>query len=667
MFFDDAPQVLKRTAALRRAPPIPETGWRPPRDFPNLSGATLIGLDTETKELDWEHGPGWGRGKGHIVGVSLAAIDAHGNTGAWYWPVRHEVQTEYNCDPSQVFRFVKDVLETRIPKVGANLIYDCGWLATENIFVQGELHDVQFAEGLLVDNARVNLDFLGNKYVESGKETNLLYQWLRQAYGLGDKEDPRSFIYRSPPTLAGPYAEADALLPIRILQKQWSLLGAENLHTVYRMECDLIPLLIMMRLRGVKIDLNRTEELYDDLGKRFVVAQAELDTLAGESVNASAPSDLVKVFDKFKLPYPMTPTGKPSFKQDFLKALEHPIGKSINKIRGIEKLRNTFVKGYLLEGNVNGRIHASFNPMKGDDEGADSGRFSSSKPNLQNIPSRSELGKLVRSCFVPEGICWQKSDQSQVEYRMLVHHAVGERSEELRAQYRADPKTDYHKLTQGLVKRESGILIPRNADECNDETGRLTIKEINFGLLYGMSQNKLARTAGLSKDKAAHVFDAYHAGNPYVRATMRYYADLVQRQGYVETVLGRRTRFDLWEPKDVDYDNRAQPVPYYHAINIWGSKIQRAYEHKAINRALQGGAADQMKMWMLTAYKAGVFNVIGVPLLTVHDELDCDVMDESPIQNEAYAELDRIGHECLPLRCPLKVDTKRGPNWGAIG
>jgi DNA polymerase I-like protein with 3'-5' exonuclease and polymerase domains len=678
--FDDIFLVPRKESVLRKPPPVPHTGWTCPRDFPNLSNAVVIGLDTETKELDFEHGPGWSRGQGHIIGFSLSAIDNYGNEGKWYFPVRHEYMPEQNHPyPQQCFNWLRDVLNSPyVPKVGANLIYDLGWLTEENIFVQGELHDVQFAESLLVNDAVTNLDYLGGKYFNQGKETDLVYQWCAEAYGGNVNGKQRSNLWRAPPALVGPYAESDAMLPLRVFEKQRPLLLNEGLWEVYRLECDNIPLIIEMRRQGVRIDVSAAERMFTEVQLLIEQGEADLTALAGKPIKASNPTEIGELLTKFGIKVPLTQTTKKySVTKPFLKALTHPIGKKINEVRTLTKLRDTFVKGYLLERNVNGIIHGSFNPLKGDEDGgADSGRFSSSNPNLQNIPSRSDLGKKLRSCFIPDDghDCWQKSDQSQVEYRMLVHDAVSmdangndTRADEVRAQFNAEPNTDYHKLTQALVKRESGVYIPRNADECTAETGTLTIKEINFGLLYGMGEGKMAKTAGFSKEKSKLVFAAYHSGNPYVKATMDYYSKMVQEVGYVPTLLGRRTRFDLWEPIDIDYMNRAIPLPYMDAIRQYGPRIQRSDAHKGINRRLQGGAADQMKVAMRDLWKSGVIHVIGVPKLTVHDELDWSVKDRSREQNEAYKEADRIMKECVPLRIPLKVDTKRGPNWGAIG
>jgi DNA polymerase I-like protein with 3'-5' exonuclease and polymerase domains len=205
MFFDDVDIAPKKRVTLRLPPPIPHTGWTPPSEFPNLSAATCIAFDTETKDIDLvDMGPGWARKRGHIVGVSIAAEDRLGNTGKWYFPVRHEVQPEFNMNPDNVFGFLKPVLEDRrTAKIGANLMYDIGWLTEENIFVDGPLLDVQFAEALVCEDL-VALDILGRKYLGIGKTTNMLYEWLERAYPETSDRQRRADIFRAPPSLVGP-------------------------------------------------------------------------------------------------------------------------------------------------------------------------------------------------------------------------------------------------------------------------------------------------------------------------------------------------------------------------------------------------------------------------------------------------------------------------------
>ncbi len=659
MFFDDLDLSLKKNVTLKSAPPIPATKWAPPGYFPNLSGADFIAFDVETKEPDLEHGPGWARGKGHIVGVAVGAhFSDSSKDRAWYFPVRHEVQSDMNLDAAQVFRWLKHTLETdHIPKVGANLLYDVGWLTEENIYVLGDLHDVQFAEALLQEEGLVNLDHLGLKYCGCGKESSLLYKWCADAYGGSVSGSQRSNIYRAPPSLVGLYAESDVLLPLSVLKKQLVLLENEHLMDVYRMECESIYYLVRMRIAGVTVDVKKAELIYGKLSESIGSQQKHLFDQTGVHVNVDSSKDLAKLFDSVGLVYPQTSKGSPSFAKDFLKTVDHPVVRLIQNIRECRIVQNTFIKSYILESNVNGKLHTQFHPLRAEKYGTRSGRFASTNPNLQNIPVRTELGKSIRSLFIPDSghILLEKNDQSQIEYRFLAHFAVGAGSDYVRLQYNSDRKTDYHALTQLLVKQQAGISIDRKP-----------IKTVNFGLLYGMSEGALSRELGLDSATASKLFKAYHKGNPYVKATMCEISDDAQKKGYVCTVLGRRSRFTAWEPKQVDYGNRATPLPYDRAVELYGIFIQRSSTYKAINRLLQGSAADAFKKALQKCVSSGVFDVIGVPRLQVHDELVFSVIDDSREQNEAYAEMHNILETAVKLRVPLLVDTGRGHNWGSI-
>lgn len=673
MFFpDDIALTKKKSTSIKTPPPTPDTGWLPPTDYPNLSAATVIGFDVETKETDFDAGPGWARGQGHIVGFSLSAQDAVGNRGKWYFPVRHEVESHLNLDPTTSFRWAKDILENPYThKVGANILYDIGWLTEENIFVQGELYDVQFAEALLHEDGEVNLDYLGSKYAHKGKTTDLLYSWCASAYGGAVSGKQRANIYRASPRLVGYYGEDDADLPIDIMNKQAPLLHREGLWDVFRMECDLIPLLIKMRLTGVRVDLDRAEQLQAELTLDIQRLQQEMYQMTGFWVNIAASSDLAKAFNTLGIPFKHTAKGQPSFTKEFLNSVEHPFGELIRSTREHIKIRDTFIKSYILNKNYNGRLHCSFHPLRADEGGTRSGRFSSSDPNLQNIPARSNLGKKVRTVFVPdEGhVAWQKSDYSQIEYRLLAHFAVGQGSDALRAEYNNDPRTDYHDNT---FYRLCPFMGWNPEDDAVRKNFRKPVKNINFGLLYGMGLKKLSRalmeyfSGTLSKEQIKELFNAYHEANPYVKATMNAVADFAQINGYVCTVMGRRSRFNLWEKNGSFGEERSFALPYHAALDAYGSDIVRSQTHKAINRVLQGSAADMIKAGMLNCYKSGVFDVIGVPKLQVHDELDFSVQDYSPQHEEAYSEMQRTMENAIPLRIPVLVDSGRGANWGEI-
>ncbi len=652
MFWADAAKSRKRgQSAPRPMPPIPDTGWVAPA-FPNLSSASCLSFDLETYDPELnEYGPGWGRGKGHIVGFSVGADGG----GRWYFPIRHEIEPETNLDPGHALAWLRDTLsDPRQAKIGANLLYDIGWLLHEGINVAGELVDVQFAEALLDERALVDLETLSQKYLGEGKQVALLQKWIKDFYAPPDKLWRRD-IYRSPPRLAGPYGEGDADLPMRLAPILGQRLMDEGLFDIFRMECELIPLLVQMRMAGVSVDIKAAEQLRDTLIIQSRDEQKQLDALVGAPVDIDSAATIARAFDKFGIPYGRTPTGKPSFTKDFFKTVKHPIAGHIQKIRKYEKFRGTFVEGYILDSNVNGKIYCSFHPLRGEEGGTRSGRFSSSDPNLQNIPIRDQiLGPATRRIFIPDPghESWRKYDYSQIEYRFLIHYAVGPGADEARERFNRYPDTDYHEMIQTLIKEHTGELMDRRP-----------IKNLNFGLVFGMGKDKLARSTGMELAKAKKFIDIYDKAVPFAKPTMKAYMDEANNTGVIKTVLGRRSRFDLWEP-DSGYgksdDKKTPALPYELAIRRYG-KIRRGYIHKALNRLLQGSAADLMKVAMHRCWKDGVFAYTGVPRLTVHDELD---FSDPGGNDEAFAEMNRIMETAIPLRIPVKAGLDRGANWG---
>lgn len=659
MFWEDRPTVGRGGRVERVMPPIPDTGWTPPKSFPNLSAAKVIGIDTETYDPELlEKGPGWARGKGHIVGVSITADD----DGKWYFPVRHEVEPEYNLNPDSVFSWLRDSLVNPYqPKVGANLIYDLGWLRTEGIRVVGDLIDVQYAEALLDENGQVNVDYLGQKYLGMGKETSLLYQWCADYYGGNASGKQRANIYRAPPRLVGPYAEMDAVIPQQVIRHQYLELERQGLLDVFLMECRLMPLIIEMREAGVSIDISKAEELRDTLEAREKLELQKIKKLVGFDVDINTADSLARAFDTLGLGYGLTAKSKkPSFTKSFLEGLQHPIGNHIREVRKLAKLRGTFIESYLLDSHINGKVYGQFHLLRGDDNGTRSGRFSSSNPNLQNIPVRDEeLAPLLRGMFIPdEGhAAWRKYDYSQIEYRFLIHFAVGQGSDAARQLFNQYPDTDYHEMALDLVAPEAGWDISTKALR---KQHRRPIKNINFGLIYGMGVDKLSGDLGLSKSQGKKLFAAYHKGVPFAKATMDACSDMATSQGIITTILGRRSRFDLWEP--VGWGHETKALPYDTAIRTYGN-IQRAYTHKALNRRLQGSAADLMKRAMLNCYEAGIFDEIGVPRLTVHDELD---FSDPGGKDEAFKEMQHHLETAIPISIPVKADGEIGPNWGDL-
>lgn len=688
--FDGIALVDRKDVHIRSLPPIPSTGWKAP-EFPNLSAATIIGLDTETYDPELlQAGPGWARHKGHIVGYSLSAQDRAGNTGKWYFPMRHEVEPGDNLDPVQTMRFAKHVLENPdTPKVGANLIYDVGWYAEEGVNIKGPLHDIQFAEAIIDNNAFVGLDILAHKYLNEHKQSDTLEQWITEAY-RPKKSQWRGNIYRSPPRLVGPYGESDADLPLRIIQKQWAIIAEQNLGQVYDLEHGLLPMLIAMRQQGVSVDVPYAERMYYDLGNdieqlyRKVEAEFGYNLVNTKGDESSDSRQIGKLLDHIGIAYPRTaptktaPNGNPSITKEWLEALTHPVGDVLHDIREHEKMRQTFVKSYILEKNVNGKLYPVFHPLKGETNGTMLGRFSSSDPNLQNIPARTKLGKKVRGAFIPDAghALWLKNDYSQIHYRILAHFAVDDgdgSADRLRQAYIDDPDMDYHfnvyRDVAPLMNWSQSYSMAGNAfapmdqqpDDIQDH--RRIIKNINFSGLYGVGEKTVGYKylVGMSAAQVKDFLATYHRGAPYIKATMKEMENEAERFGYVTSLLGRRIRFMMYEPRG--FGDRRPALPYERALREYGEFIRLAFLYRAVNYKFQGSEPDIMKTGMLKCWNSGVFDYTGVPRLTVHDELDFSVRDTSPQMQEAFRFIRDTMQGAITLRVPVKVDTTTGPNW----
>lgn len=675
--FDKIDLVTKKAAHIHALPPVPDTPWRPPTEFPNLSSAAIISFDCETKDPDLTvAGPGWARGKGHIVGYSIAAQDRQGNYGAWYFPMRHEVEGSDNLDVNQCLNFAKTWLETPgLPKVGANLLYDIGWFSEEGVNVQGPFHDIQFAEALIDSTAEsVSLDALAHKYLGERKQHDGLKEWAKEAYKTTDKTW-RKDIFRCPPRLVGFYGEGDAHQPLRIIQKQWPIIAEENLGEIYDIEHGIIPLLIAMRRAGVYVDVSQAmqfrEELQEDISRLYAKIEHEygyrlVNTKGDESSDSR---QIGKLLRHLGLDTPLTKAGNPSVTKEWLEVLKHPVAEDLLAIREHEKIKSTFIESYIIDKNVNGFLYPLFHPLRGEKNGTFLGRFASSDPNLQNIPSRTDLGKRVRKQFKPDPghSHWRKHDYSQIHYRILANYAVDDPrgpqggAEELRQSYIKNPDMDYH--TQVYMKT-APLMGWSTTDDDEIKKRRRPIKNVNFSLLYGVGKETMVYKylKGMSDDEVEAFFKAYYEGAPYVKPTMAAIAAEAEQNGFITTLRGRRIRFNLWEPRG--YNNKAIPLPKDQAIRKYGSFIQLAFLYRAVNYKFQGSEPDIMKAGMLACWNSGVFDYTGVPRLTVHDELDWSVPDNSPQMQEAFEFIKYTMETTTLMRVPIKVDASEGPSWG---
>lgn len=595
--------------APRIMPPIPETGWEPRENFPDLSSAKVIAFDTETNDPDLlEKGPGPRRGA-YIAGVSIAT-DGFAN----YYPIAHSLGK--NLDKGKVFAWLREQLgRAQQIKVGANLLYDMDFLSHEGVEVRGELFDVLYADPLIDEyQMSYSLEAVARRRLGTGKETSLLYEWAADAYGGKVDGRQRGNIWRCPSELVGPYAIEDARLPIQILRAQWPILREKGMLDILRMECRLMPLLLRLRQRGVAIDLKRAQEVDDELSTRIEEAKKEV------GINVYAAADLQALCDKEGIEYPRTELGAPSFVKKWLMSHPHPALRAVSQLRTYYKLRNDFIRSAMLGSQIEGRIHCEFNPLRSDDYGTVSGRFSSSHPNLQQIPKRDEYwGPRIRSCFIPEDpdLLWMCNDLSQIEYRLGVHYGCGDGIEEVRAAYRNDRKTDFYALASkitGLPRQES--------------------KSISLGTLYGMREKKFALMTGKPLDEAYELFRQFNEGLPFMRATYDAAAKDAELDGFVRTIGGRVCN------------------------------ITPGFEHKALNRKLQGSCADWIKVSMLRAWEAGIFDVLH-PYLTVHDELDSGV-PRNATGLEAALELHQIMTHAYPLCIPVLAGIDIGRSWGEL-
>jgi DNA polymerase I-like protein with 3'-5' exonuclease and polymerase domains len=660
-FWTDTPQQEVGSRIVRDRPmaPIPDTGWVAPKEFPRLDNVRIIGLDTETKDPDLEtKGPGFRRGDAHVVGITVATDDR-----SWYFPMRHEVRPEENLNPENVLAWAKDQLERPgILKVGANLIYDLDALSNEGIQVEGPFYDVQNAEALIDENRlQYNLDSLSQERLGRSKESSVLAQWVWDSYG--DK-NYRANIWRSPPCLVGHYGEQDGRLPLLVRQQQLTDLDADDLLDLNDMEQKLIPMLLAMRLRGVRVDIPKFQKLDDQLTLEIQDKQFQLNKLAGCEVDVDAAATIAQAFDTLGITYPLTAkTKKPSFVKEWLENHPAEVARRITQLRTLMKFQSTFVRGYVLNLNVNGYVHCLFNQLRSDDYGTVSGRFSSSLPNLQNIPARDSVwGPLIRSGFIPDPDCeWVRFDWSQIEFRCVAHYGRGPSAEEIRRRYQQDPTVNFHKMVAEMVWKERA------------ETHYKAAKNINFGLVYGMGEALLANNTGMTLEEAKPIFAEYHSKMPFIKAADNSLYKEAQRvaseRGFIKTLLGRRRRFHLWEPmwqgRDNDSDNTRRALRYEAAKSEWGPRIRRAFTHKALNGVMQGTAADMMKSAMVAFWESGAASVLGAPMLTVHDELD---FSKPPGReaDEAVKEVKYIMENTVKLNVPVIADLETGPNWGEL-
>lgn len=616
--------------------------------FPDLRGR-LKAVDCETCDpLLKEEGPGWHRDDTFIAGVAIGTEDGFRQ----YYPVAHEGGG--NMDQDKVFAYLDEQLSDDAPKVGAHLGYDLGFLEESGVRVNGPLWDVQNAEPLLNENRfSYSLETLSKHYLGIGKLDDELDEWLIARFG---KKNPKNNIWRAPADIVAPYAIGDVNHPLEIFKLQRPELERQGLWQLFDIESRLIPILYEMRKRGVAVNLDRAEQMRDRLKAEMAADQAKIDRIAGREVSVWAADSLAPAFDAIGLRYPLTPkTQKPSLTKPFLERVDHELARLVLNVRRLDKMIGTFIEGCILERHVNGRIHCQFNQQRGEDGGAVSGRFSSSNPNLQFIPVRTDEGKLLRSMFIPDHGCeWWKVDYSQIEFRLMVHDAACldlPGAAEIAQMYIDDPDTDFHEVIAEIVF---------GSDYTKEQRSRG--KTINFGIAFGEGKDKLAMQLGVLIEEALRIIAQYHKKVPFMSRLAEGAMKLAAIQGEIETLLGRKRRFP-WGKTTWDRNTgESRTITFPHRVP--GSK--RVFTHKALNARIQGSAADVLKKAMVDVSDSGVLDELGgIYQLTVHDELDGS-MPRTPRALEALRELKDIMEKTVSLEVPLRVDVSTGSNWGDV-
>ncbi len=643
----------------------PPSSWKPPivSELPSWAGMKRVCVDVETRDDKLkELGIGVRRG-GYITGISVTIEDSN---QSFYLPIRHAGGD--NMNEQEVLRYLRDNGRQFTGQiVGANLGYDLDYLWQEDIlFPQVSFfRDVLIADPLIFElHNSYSLLNVGKRHDVVAKNEAALEE-AAKLYGV----DPKSGMWKLPARHVAEYAIRDTQSPLEILRKQEAIIEKEDLWNIWNLESKVLPVLVKMRRRGVRIDENKLAQVCKWAADQEREALAIVKNHTGVDIgfgNVWQPDALAPALKAAGIAITLTATGKASIKKDVLAGIDHPVAKAIAYSRKVNKLRTTFGAS-VYQFMVNGRIHAAMNQIavedeeSGDMKGARYGRLSSEKPNIQQQPARDEFAAFWRSIYLPEeGAIWATKDYSQQEPRWTTHFAAQLGLPQAGAaakRYRDDPTTDNHQMMAEITG------LPRKA-----------AKNIFLGLCYGEGGAKLCRELGLSTrwalgtgsgrdykveyfpdreaamnrrfhleqecriweaagEEGQKVLDTFDSRCPYVRKLAKEATRLAKKRGWVRTIGGRRLNF----PEKED-----------------GS---RDWTHKALNRVIQGSSADQVKAAIVEIDRS-------IPeaflQLQVHDELDGSYGSVAEAQRVADIMRNIITSEHVPF----KVDLEIGPSWG---
>ncbi len=642
---------------------VAQTEWIIPKEFPDLREAEEIAIDLETRDPNLKStGSGAISGQGEVVGIAVA-VNGYKN----YFPIAHEEGP--NLDREKTLEWFRDICKSPATKIFHNAMYDVCWIRNLGIKINGLIIDTMIAASIINENRfSYTLNTLSWHHLSEGKSEARLVQAAKER-GL----DAKAEMWRLPAMEVGAYAEKDAEITLKLWNKLKKIIVEDNLQDIFNLETDLFPCLVDMRFLGVRVDVEASNQLKKELSTKEELLLHQVKKETGVDTQIWAARSIATVFDKLKLPYEKTEkTQSPSFTKNFLSNHPHPVVQMIAQARKLNKVNTTFIDTILKHEHC-GRIHADINQIRSDDGGTVTGRFSYSNPNLQQIPARDpETGPLLRSLFIPEEGCkWGTFDYSQQEPRLVAHYALKfslPSVNKIADSYENDPSTDFHKIVAEMAK------IPRSQ-----------AKTINLGLFYGMGKAKLQGELGVSKEKSEELFLKYHGEAPFVKQLMNKVMKAAEARGQIKTLLGRRCRFPKYEPvlRGADWGTYVPPEDHERMLelqemgphlkdfegniikdkdgkpkkNYWHqNSTRRAFTYKALNKLIQGSAADMTKKAMVDLYKEGLLAHI-----QIHDELDFSIESK-----EQADKIKNIMENAVDLEVPNKVDYESGPNWGEI-
>ena len=647
--------MIKRHLDDRQLPLIlPESNWVGKEFFPSLQDYPEIGFDTETHDpgLERERGSSWALGEGKLLGFTISTSDF-----SKYYPIAHP---EDNIDGEKALAWLRHEFKTyKETIVGQNLMYDLGWSDRVGVVAPiAKFYDCMFGAALL-DEYRPHYDLssLAVGYGLPPKDEGLLRE-AAACYGV----DPKAGLWRLPARFVGPYAERDGMAPLEIRSRQLVELEAEDLLAAVKLEHQLLPLNVLMRKRGIPVLMDKVEQ-----NKKLLLQkeQEQLDLIkdmTGCVVEIWSAASLAAAFRTAGVPYETTDLDQPSFQKEWLDNQKSPLPTAVRRARIYNKARRDFVEA-MIEGHLgkDGHIHPEMHPLRSEEGGTVGGRFSYTDPNLQQAPARDEeIGPLVRSQFGTQEGRWCVFDVRQQEPFFTVHYAslLGLLGAEAAVNaILANPEIDYHMM----VSEMTGIPRP-------------DAKILNLAKAYNMGGAKLCRKLGLPTEiwektdpatgitqhiavagtEGKKIIRQYDERFPFIKKLNEFCQNLALERGWIKLLDGRRCRFSTWESKGY---KRGKSLPFDQAVKMYGGaeNIQRAYAHKAMNRLIQGSSAVMLKKALLKIWQeTGI-----VPLLSIHDEVDCVLETDEEIRR-----VDECIRTAVKLKVPLLTDIEVGSTWG---